>query len=997
MALEQTEYSRDFYNGLELFDMKNSSGLIFIEDKNNPEIIISPFERLALETAEKYQATAVYFRKFPNAERPSIPQVYIYDFTQTDKNIKEIVNLHKALWNSAQIPLFFVFQRTEVQIFNCLKPPDINNETGEILCTILEKIQLASEIDKQIEDRNKLFYEFSAKKFDNGTFWDSSGHKEEFKLNDTVYERLLIELKNVKEDILAKKILPKGLTQRLLVMIILIKYLEERKDDDGKTVFSKTFFNGFVSGATSFSEVLREKGACLRLFDYLSTHFNGKIFELCNEEDRETINKVDLSSFADFLEGRISGRQYTLWRLYSFNHLPIELISNIYEDFLTGKTGIVYTPPFLVNFLLDECMPVTELKTNFKVLDPACGSGIFLVAAYRRIVNRWRVLNNWRKPNLTTLKQLLRDNIYGVDKSNEAVLLTAFSLSLAICDMLSPKEIWEELKFDNLFNKNLFGEDFFKLVEEKVLTVKFDLVIGNPPFISNLITDTAKRIENKRQNERPQIPDNQIALLFLDQSINFCKENCLLCLILPAGPFLYNNTSFSYRKWFIENYNIYQIIDFAALNGILFESADVSVVAVFAKKERPKNKELLHITVRRTKASKEHLFFELDHYDFYHVNYQEALTNKLIWKINLLGGGRLKYIINRFSEFRNLGMYLREKRQKDGWKFGEGFKIGNRQQIERFVFLTKQDSLSIGETKELMELKKQFKKADYLTGRNTLPSEAFTEKGIDNKRIHILKEKYFTRNVYENRAIFQNPHLLVKEGAKELSIPIEFRNDYLTFKHRIIGIYAPEKQVQELLEIEKRIKNNNTCLFLVACLSGSYMINRATAVLEKDIFNLPYPKEEKDMVLSDIEEILVDDILNYFVEFHKKGENSRIIKKAGQDDLKKFGDLYCKILNTVYKDLKPHVPIELESFICYPFYFKEEPKISLNKNDIELYLNQLIIKNFESANLRITRVLRIFDQNIIYLVKPKELRFWLQSIAIRDADETFTELIKQGY
>ncbi|MDH5561991.1 MAG: N-6 DNA methylase, partial [Deltaproteobacteria bacterium] len=62
-------------------------------------------------------------------------------------------------------------------------------------------------------------------------------------------------------------------------------------------------------------------------------------------------------------------------------------MSNIYEEFLESKKGIVYTPPYLVNFLIDEQMPLTDFhKTDFKVIDPACGSGVFLVAAFRRMI-----------------------------------------------------------------------------------------------------------------------------------------------------------------------------------------------------------------------------------------------------------------------------------------------------------------------------------------------------------------------------------------------------------------------------------------------------------------------------------------------------------------------------------------------------------------------------------------------------------------------------------
>ena len=131
-------------------------------------------------------------------------------------------------------------------------------------------------------------------------------------------------------------------------------------------------------------------------------------------------------------------------------------------------------------------MPLNNNSTNFKILDPANGSGIFLVQAYKRLIYRWRRKNNWEPPKLEDLKDLLTNNIYGVDKNKEAVRLTAFSLTLALCDELSSLEIWDNLQFNKLKEKNLFESDFFELIIKEKLPTNFDLVIGNPPFVKKL-------------------------------------------------------------------------------------------------------------------------------------------------------------------------------------------------------------------------------------------------------------------------------------------------------------------------------------------------------------------------------------------------------------------------------------------------------------------------------------------------------------------------------
>jgi type I restriction-modification system DNA methylase subunit len=137
---------------------------------------------------------------------------------------------------------------------------------------------------------------------------------------------------------------------------------------------------------------------------------------------KEHIDGKDLSPLADFLSGVLDKNQFVFWRLYSFNHLPIELISSIYEMFLEADniTGVAYTPSYLVSFMIDECMPINQPKENFKILDPACGSGIFLVSAYKRIIDWWRVANyektgEWILPgkdNLNDSKTFLKESIY---------------------------------------------------------------------------------------------------------------------------------------------------------------------------------------------------------------------------------------------------------------------------------------------------------------------------------------------------------------------------------------------------------------------------------------------------------------------------------------------------------------------------------------------------------------------------------------------------------
>ena len=284
-----------------------------------------------------------------------------------------------------------------------------------------------------------------------------------------------------------------------------------------------------------------------------------------NTRRRRAMNR-NLVSNADAARG--------FWRKYAFNYLPVELISSVYETLLGDSNDVVYTPNFLVNTLLDDsnCIPLSNYdQTDFKVIDVSCGSGIFLVSAFKRFVQRWRYkqyveTGKLVHPTADVMLSLIKNNIFGVDIKEGAVRLTVFSLCLALCDELTPKEIWTELKFDDTFQTNFIHQNFFAFLNDAP-TSHWDLVVGNPPFIE-LKTKSAAYQEILKLNKevaqkakKKVYPQNQIALMFLDQAQHLVKENGIICLIMPSAPLLYNNSD-AFKNDFFPRHQVLQILDF---------------------------------------------------------------------------------------------------------------------------------------------------------------------------------------------------------------------------------------------------------------------------------------------------------------------------------------------------------------------------------------------------------------------------------------------------
>ena len=980
--------STEYISGLSQLEMLdtdgNPVGLIHVSELESSTI--SHYQRLSLEKAKKVGAAAIYFRNFSDATRPSKPQLYIFDFTS---ETKDIVEIHKNVWSSTEVRLYLVITKSEIKFFNSSKPVK-QKKTGELMVSPFETLEIAGKAIKK-------YKKYSAKKFDNGSFWEETTF--DFGYSETAYEKLISELKNTRHRFLRDIGLEdKSIASKLLVLGILVKYLEERVDIDENghetRVFGADFFNQEKFGYTnSFIETIRKgNNYALNLFEYLSGHFNGKIFYL-SEEYKEKIKKIDLSPLADFLSGKLDGNQFVFWKLYSFNHLPIELISSIYETFLEAdedkNEGVAYTPSYLVSFMVDECMPIDKPKKEFKILDPACGSGIFLVSAYKRIIDWWRVFSyektgEWIVPgkeHLEELKKLLKDSVFGVDIENEAVDLAIFSLSLTLCDILSPKVIWENLRFDDL-SSNVVGSDFFDWYSEDKLNY-FDLVIGNPPFIeygtkeakiNPLLTDIKLRAP---------IPNNQSALVFSVLGIKLAKkETGLLSFILPSGPLLYNNSKkpINFRKWLFKEYNIPQIIDFTYLSNALFKNKgnekNVAVSAFFIENKEPDNKPIYHITVKKLKSAKERQYFEIDHYDFHKVTLEEVVENPFVWKTNLLGGGRLTSLIKRLRGLPVLGDYLNNKKEKFGWHFGEGFILGN---------------------------KKNKDENNVIFNKSNLPTKSLSEDGIDFSKIEIEQEQQY----YEAtriKEIYTPPLLLIKERIGKKTIPVAISDKYLTYRHDIIGIHSPKEDLDDLIELKNRILNNQLYLFYLISTSGRAGISRSTfTVLKKDIMNLPFPENKSDTELTKYDKILVDDTLNYGLEFLGKETNVKALNTASTKDLDSFNLVFCELLNKLFetkgKKYYQKYTYKTESFTCIVYkYGRNETLPSMIKANekIENHIAELVYNKL-GTSYRINRVVKIYDGDYIYLLKPKELRYWLQSVALRDADETIMDLYNAGY
>lgn len=988
--------SNELNKGFEVlgFDQEKDDCLFLCENKD----IISDFElRIHLEKAILFEADAVFFRKELGRFKP---QVYLYDFTNQTFKEDELTDIQKKVWSNGNIPIVCAFYDTEIKILDCTKHVQKNNKP----------VYLASL--KIVEKAHELYNRQFAIKIKTGAFWEEDDNIDKFKFNSSAYDILVEWIKQIiKETSFSKSQTQKKIIKKVIIQSIMIKYLEERKDEQGNSPFNKKYVQKY-DNADDFIEVL-EKGRLVDLLEDLQKDLNGNLFEW-SEEEKNDIHKVDLSALAEALKAykkpeEVHHHIFELIRFYEFSFIPVELISRIYEEFLAGDTdmnldqkkkkqteGIFYTPSHLAQLLIDESMPLKKYNeidlSSYKVLDPACGSGIFLVLAFKRLVQWWRLQNNLATPKITDLKNLLLC-VYGVDKEQQATKLTAFSLCLALCDALSPMQIISDLKFIDLTEKNILFSDFFinelddskegekapeiiskqKANLSKLGDLKFSLVIGNPPFDRGAIDNYTK----VWKGESVTIPQGQIALKFLVESLNYLIKGGVLCLIIKSSSLLYNSTSIKFRKALFSKYNVSQIFDFTPLarNKSLWDNgADVATAAIFIRNEIPDaRKNILHLIFRRTNTIKERIAFEIDDYDLNFISRNDAVENPAIWKINLLGGGRIYELIKKSSSLGTFQEYV----DKNECDISEGFIIGS------------DGNLS----------------PDFIYQLRSLPTSGISEKGIDYNSLDYLDlETKFVK--VPDESIFKAPNIIFWENIGNKKLPVFFnQKESFTFKDKLIGL---KTENIEILESINRNFNQNSDFyrFYMFCTSSQLLINKNTAVLKADYMNLRYI-DDRQSFLSSIDMNIINDVNDYFQLFLRNGEKSkaasRIKTKEFESLLLNFGSEFSKVLNQLYEEGNKKFRLSQVNRILGGTYIAAIFKYdSLNEGVLwsdDKTTDILSLTDIEiTKNLSSRRIIRSYHiEDTVIIIKPNQYRYWLSLSAYRDADKAIVDLSKLGY
>ncbi len=854
------------------------------------------------------------------------PVLLFFDFLELQITKEK---LSEKIWNFNKSALAFVNYNKELIVYNGFQ---FDKKTN--LLKTLETIKTVTELTK--------IDQYSYWQIVTAELWNAKDT--EFKKNTRVDNKLLENIKTAREVLLdskARNNLLEKHANRIIGRLIFVRYLIDRNvtldyNGTGKELLTKN----------DLPKLILQKDNLFDFFDYLLRKFKGDILPLNGE--RDTIENNHLKVLSNLFAGtNIKSGQQSLFNIFDFDFIPIELISNIYETFLGEKQEsdkAFYTPPFLVDYILEQTVKpfvenhLTTDKLTCKTVDFTCGSGIFLCETLRTIINRFI---NLAKPDKSTnefkekIKQLLIANIFGNDINVEAVEIAKFSLFITLLDYFEdPKDI-ENFEFPDV-SKNFFSYDIFETelnndcffvspldnIFGKEKLIEPDFIIGNPPW--GTITKSpyiryCKKREKKenielkesfKENYKPikiEISNKEFAQAFLLRLADFSTKNTA-CQIIVTSKLLYNLQANKFRNYFLNNFIINEVLEISSVRHQIFSNA-VGPAAIikfqYAFGNDTKENKIDYVSLKPNPYFAIFKSILIEKHDYKEIIQKELIKNDWLWKV-LVYGHILDY---RFIErFRN---------KKD-------FPVVLGELIEKKENDNKPICASVG-----IKIHQKGKEADArkLLGLHFIQTR--TGKGKKKSDLQRYYIKFSSKSVWEYNVVAEMrpeqyfktpPALLVKIGfTTDFKLVASVSYLACVFTNSIYAIKSKSNNSQILENLLGLINSDLMSFYMVLC--GSSIGVEREQLINKELF--PFPIVQNKDISVKAKHLIK---LNRLIEIHKNSSFS---------DDKKIAE---------YQNQFEQSEIELNRLILDLY------KLSNTERDLISYSQEITIPRLQAKN-----------------------------------------------
>lgn len=719
-------------------------------------------------------------------------------------------SLYERIWCMSRPQLLFLASPGQLAAFDLTKPPPKPHEA------ITDHDRLIAVATSIAEVQSKLGA-YHRERIETGAVFGDNRFRDSLNRSDRA---LIRDLKTVRQQLAAVRVKERRPTLQhlhsLIGRAIFIRYLEDRKillpKYFEKIAARRKQWTSLLKKPPStpaleprfaelmFLRVLQNKDFTYALFEQLAHDFNGDTFPI-DDEEHAHIQQAHLDKLRDFLTGSTSDQEELFFFAYRFDVIPIELISTIYEEFYNERTGkhrnqgSHYTPPALVEFVLAHTLTPDVLATKPRVVDPACGSGIFLVESFRRMVRHLYAEQNGRRVSRPQLRKILRDQIAGIDINEEAVRVAAFSLYLAFLHYQEPREINDERRlpylkwvskderrrreqampgaqfFDILLHANSFDIMDAKCpieVTERFGSASATVVVGNPPWGAPKKTDAdgqkalaAIKAWCTPDRGRP-LGDNELSQAFIHLTTAILKDGGRAGLLVSSGVlFKHHKNSRNFRRIWLRSVQLKHIVNFAHVRHVFFsgvqrEAKGVSpfISVVFDKAPyAPSQDNLFHYwSAKRTAVVENTGSVVLNGGDMHWLSQHDCLANEKLWKIYWWGGHKdeaLVSSIERFPALRDLPKHLEQVEVLSGQGFKEANKALAAEWLEKYKELPAREFKRYGQisTKLLSNVPNKVERRgieEVYRGRRLLVARGIRQEGVITARFET--QKYCFRN-----------------------------------------------------------------------------------------------------------------------------------------------------------------------------------------------------------------------------------------------------------
>jgi N-6 DNA Methylase len=784
-----------------------------------------------------------------------------------------------------------------------------------------------------------------------------------------------------------------------------------------------------VCGAHNLSSALREQSRANRLFDWLAESFNGDMFPQTAARDFEVAH---LSRVADFLDATDADGQQSFFP-YQFNVIPVELISSIYEQFAHSKTvsdteqqngeetpdeakkrGVHYTRLPVVSLILDEVMD--NISGDETVLDLTCGSGVFLVEALRRLVAK----KGGSAPTRELIRKTLYSQVYGVDLSEAAVRVAAFSLYLAALELDPNPQPPEALKFEKLIGRSLLiGDarsiektpDGHALLTDEGGCRKFDIVVGNPPWTFRGKDGTEQR-RNTMNVSTPKMPRGE-GLDFVLRATEFSHSKTRFGLALSAMPFFAGSkTGGTAVRYVVEQLSPVTLVNLSAHRDWLYPTAGMPSAILLARHREQRVTAVTLVNVEWSPSGKKSHTFEVAPGDIKSLSLSDWAADPGSLKTAMFGKARDRALMRRTSQqYQSLKQWLASV----GSDWRDGLILGNP--------------------------KNRDKSASHLLGLPLIGAKNLKAFRIPSD-LPLFAEPM--AQWPRAREIYKHPILLIKEGYDGGPRPISavsetdivytdgffgaaLRNEHTAAAWLISGILSSSFAAWYLLMRASEFGIFKNRLFttdvdglpipdpIVALKSkaGAKVIEVAKQISSSDDNETGF--ESLDAAVAELYEfdederaVVADGLVRAGWQWKKEREESACV--ASNAELISYAETFAQgidnwlvALNKRYIEAEVFELPELSPLRVIRFTLGQGRKATSVKTIApQGTLSSVIDAIGKRVGVRLgsalvgQRELRVHGRDEVIIIKPAARRFWMKSIALEDSDAVIAESFSGG-